>query len=96
MLVEKNKILTRVYNQLPMNADEIVDEYLELAERLLPMVEDTSFMIWDGLQNDKFVLFEGAQGTLLDVDHGTYPFVTSSNPTAGGAPIGSGIGPQGD
>ena len=94
VLVEKNKILTRVYNQLPMNADEIVDEYLELAERLLPMVEDTSFMIWDGLQNDKFVLFEGAQGTLLDVDHGTYPFVTSSNPTAGGAPIGSGIGPK--
>ena len=94
VLVEKNKILTRVYNQLPMNADEIVDEYLELAERLLPMVEDTSFMIWDGLQNDKFVLFEGAQGTLLDVDHGTYPFVTSSNPTAGGATIGSGIGPK--
>ena len=92
-LVEKNKLLTRVYNQLPMNADEIVDEYLELAERLLPMVDDTSFIIWEALENNQTVLFEGAQGTLLDVDHGTYPFVTSSNPTAGGATIGSGIGP---
>ena len=77
-----------------MNADEIVDEYLELADRLLPMVDDTSFLIWDALQHDKHVLFEGAQGTLLDIDHGTYPFVTSSNPTAGGATIGSGIGPK--
>ena len=94
VLVEKNKILTRVYNQLPMNADEIVDDYLELSERLLPMVDDTSFLIWDALQRGEQVLFEGAQGTLLDVDHGTYPFVTSSNPTAGGAPIGSGIGPK--
>ena len=93
-LVEKNKLLTRVYNQLPMNADEIVDEYLELAERLLPMVDDTSFIIWEALENNQTVLFEGAQGTLLDVDHGTYPFVTSSNPTAGGATIGSGIGPR--
>ena len=94
VLVEKNKILTRVYNQLPMNADQIVDEYLGLSDRLLPMVEDTSFMIWEALQNGRSVLFEGAQGTLLDVDHGTYPFVTSSNPTAGGAPIGAGIGPK--
>ena len=94
VLVEKNKILTRVYNQLPMKVDEIVDEYVELAERLLPMVTDASFLIWDALQNGKSVLFEGAQGTLLDVDHGTYPFVTSSNPTAGGAPIGAGIGPK--
>lgn len=94
VLVEKNKLLTRVYNQLPMNADEIVDGYLELADRLLPMVDDTSFLIWDALQRGEEVLFEGAQGTLLDVDHGTYPFVTSSNPTAGGAPIGSGVGPK--
>ncbi len=94
VLVEKNRILTRVYNQLPMSADEIVDGYLELAERLLPMVADTSHMIWQGLEEGRQVLFEGAQGTLLDVDHGTYPFVTSSNPTAGGATIGSGIGPK--
>ena len=94
VLVEKNKILTRVYNQLPMEADAIVDEYLELAERLLPMVDDTSYLIWNALQRGESVLFEGAQGTLLDVDHGTYPFVTSSNPTAGGAPIGAGIGPK--
>ena len=93
-LSRRTRLLTRVYNQLPMNADEIVDEYLELADRLLPMVDDTSFLIWDALQHEKHVLFEGAQGTLLDIDHGTYPFVTSSNPTAGGATIGSGIGPK--
>ena len=94
VLVEKNKILTRVYNQLPMDSDEIVDEYIALSERLLPMVDDTSYLIWNALEQGKVVLFEGAQGTLLDVDHGTYPFVTSSNPTAGGAPIGTGIGPK--
>jgi adenylosuccinate synthase len=93
-LDDKNKILPRVYNTLPMDADEIVDEYLEYAIRLEPHVTDTSALLWDGLQQDKHVLFEGAQGTLLDIDHGTYPFVTSSNPTAGGAAVGSGIGPK--
>ena len=94
VLVEKNKILTRVYNQLPMSAADIAEEYLGFADRLLHMVGDTSQLIWDALQDGRTVLFEGAQGTLLDIDHGTYPFVTSSNPTAGGAAIGAGIGPK--
>jgi adenylosuccinate synthase len=93
-LVEKNKVLPRVYNTLPMEADEIVDEYLGYADRLGPHVADTSLLLWDALRDGKQVLFEGAQGTLLDIDHGTYPFVTSSNPTAGGASVGSGIGPR--
>ena len=94
VLTEKNKILTRVYNQLPMKSSGIVDEYLRYAERLLPMVDDTSLLIWEALAGGKDVLFEGAQGTLLDIDHGTYPFVTSSTPTAGGAAIGAGVGPR--
>ena len=94
VLVEKNKILTRVYNQLPMKAGGIVEEYLGYADRLLPLVDDTSQLIWEALQGGSMVLFEGAQGTLLDIDHGTYPFVTSSNPSAAGAAIGSGVGPK--
>ena len=94
VLAEKNKILTRVYNQLPMRSEGIVSEYLGYAEALLPMVDDTSRLIWEALQEGRTVLFEGAQGTLLDIDHGTYPFVTSSNPSAGGAAIGSGVGPK--
>src|SRR5690606_16572867 len=82
------------YNTLPMEADVIVEEYLEHAERLRPLVTDTSLLIHEALRRGENVLFEGAQGTLLDVDHGTYPFVTSSNPTAGGAIVGSGIGPK--
>ncbi len=93
-LLYKNKILPRVYNTLPMDADEIVTEYLGYADRLAPHVVDTSVLLWDALKEGKHVLFEGGQGTLLDVDHGTYPFVTSSNPTAGGAAVGSGIGPK--
>jgi adenylosuccinate synthase len=93
-LEDKNKILPRVYNTLPMDPEEIIEEYLVYAERLRPHVTDTSRLLWDGLQEGKQVLFEGAQGTLLDIDHGTYPFVTSSNPTAGGAAVGSGIGPK--
>lgn len=92
-LEEKNRILTRIYNQLGMKAPEIADEYLGYAERLLPFVADISLLLWEGLNDGKRVLLEGAQGTLLDVDHGTYPFVTSSNPTSGGALVGAGIGP---
>jgi adenylosuccinate synthase len=92
-LEDKNRILSRVYNQLPMDAAEIAAEYLEYGERLLPYVADTSLLLWEGLRAGKKVLLEGAQGTLLDIDHGTYPFVTSSNPTSGGALIGAGIGP---
>ncbi len=93
VLKEKNKLLTKIYNQLGMDATGIADEYLGYAEQLAPHVADTSLLIYEALGHDKQVLFEGAQATLLDVDHGTYPFVTSSNPTAGGATIGSGIGP---
>lgn len=93
-LEEKNKILPRIYNTLPMDADEIIEEYLAHAQRLEPHVSDTSLLLSNALDAGKEVLLEGAQGTLLDVDHGTYPFVTSSNPTAGGAVVGSGIGPK--
>ncbi|HET9259649.1 MAG TPA: adenylosuccinate synthase [Acidimicrobiia bacterium] len=93
-LEEKNKILPRVYNTLPMDADEIVEEYLGYGDRLAPHVADTSLLIHEAIVAGREVLFEGAQGTLLDIDHGTYPFVTSSNPTAGGAVVGTGIGPK--
>ena len=92
-LKEKNKVLVKLYNQLPMDAAAIAEEYLEYGRQLQPYVTDTSLLLAEGLAAGKSVLFEGAQGTLLDVDHGTYPFVTSSNPTAGGAAVGSGIGP---
>ena len=93
-LEEKNKLLPRVYNTLPIDVEEIVEEYLGYAERLRPHVTDTSLLLWKAIRDGETVLFEGAQGTLLDIDHGTYPFVTSSNPTAGGAVVGSGIGPR--
>jgi adenylosuccinate synthase len=92
-LKTKNKILTKVYNQLPLDGGEIADEYLGYAADLAPHVADTSLMVHRAVESGKNVLFEGGQGTLLDIDHGTYPFVTSSNPTAGGAPVGIGIGP---
>ena len=93
-LEDVNRILPRVYNTLPMDGGDIVEEYLGYADALRPHVADTSLLLWQGLKEGKQILFEGAQGTLLDVDHGTYPFVTSSNPTAGGALVGSGIGPR--
>jgi adenylosuccinate synthase len=93
-LEEKNRVLTRLYNQIGMKAGEIADEYLGYSEQLLPYVADVSLLLWEGLSSGKKVLLEGAQGTLLDVDHGTYPFVTSSNPTVGGALVGAGIGPR--
>jgi adenylosuccinate synthase len=93
-LKEKNAILTKVYNRLPLDAKSIIDEYEAYAERMAPFISDTSLVIWRALRDGRRVLFEGAQGTLLDVDHGTYPFVTSSNPVAGGASTGGGIGPR--
>lgn len=93
-LEDVNRLLPRVYNTLPMEDEEIISEYLSFADRLADHVTDTSLLLWEGLREGRQVLFEGAQGTLLDVDHGTYPFVTSSNPTAGGALVGSGIGPK--
>ena len=93
-LKDKNKQLTKVYNQLPLDGEEIFDEYLSYADQLSEHVTDTSLVVWRALERGENVLFEGAQGTLLDIDHGTYPFVTSSNPTAGGAAVGIGIGPK--
>ncbi len=93
-LKDKNKQLVKVYNQLPLDVDDIYDEYMGYAVRLADHITDTSLVVWQAVRDGKNVLFEGAQGTLLDIDHGTYPFVTSSNPTAGGAPVGSGIGPR--
>ncbi len=93
VLKEKNAILSRVYNRLPMTAQEIETEYAVYAERLRPYIADTMPLLHDALDRGENVLLEGAQGTLLDLDHGTYPFVTSSNPVAGGALTGSGLGP---
>jgi len=93
VLREKNLILTKIYNRLPLDADAIVDEYRELAGRLEPHVTDTSMLIHRALRDGKRVMFEGAQGTLLDLDHGTYPFVTSSNPVAGYALASAGCSP---
>jgi adenylosuccinate synthase len=92
-LHDKNQILVKVFNRKGITVDEVIGEYLGYAEILKPYVTDTSLLLDQALQQGKVVLLEGSQGTLLDVDHGTYPFVTSSNPTAGGASTGSGIGP---
>jgi adenylosuccinate synthase len=92
-LHDKNQILVKVFNRKGITVEEVIDAYLGYAETLKPYVTDTSLLLDQALQQGKVVLLEGSQGTLLDVDHGTYPFVTSSNPTAGGASTGSGIGP---
>ena len=93
-LREKNQILTRIYNQLPFDAGEIAEEYTAYAERIAGYVADTSLLTWQAIRDGKTVVFEGAQGVLLDIDHGTYPFVTSSSPTAGGVLTGVGVGPR--
>jgi len=92
-LVSKNNLLTKVYNRAAIRSDEVVGILLGYAERLRPFVADTALELHTALANGELVLFEGGQATMLDVDHGTYPFVTSSNATAGGASTGSGIGP---
>ena len=89
----KNKYIVNVLNGEALNYDDILTEYLELANRLRPYVQDTSVKLYDEIKSDKTVLFEGAQGMLLDIDYGTYPYVTSSNTTACGVASGSGIGP---
>ncbi len=94
VLREKNLILTKIYNRLPLDAERIVDEYMALAERLQPHVTDTGALLYQALTVGKQVMFEGAQGVLLDLDHGTYPFVTSSNPVAGSALASAGVGPH--
>jgi adenylosuccinate synthase len=94
-LKEKNGVLAKVYNRLPLSASEIAATYLdEYAPRIAPMIADTVSFLHDQLDVGRHVLLEGAQATFLDLDHGTYPFVTSSNPVAGGACTGSGIGPR--
>jgi adenylosuccinate synthase len=92
-LRDKNQVLIKVFNRKGIEIDDVLKEYLEYAEILRPYVADTSLLLNQALDKGETVLLEGSQGTLLDVDHGTYPFVTSSNPTAGGASTGSGIGP---
>src|SRR3954464_6663571 len=89
----KNQLLVKAYNRKAISVDAVVDELLGYVDRLRPMVADTSLLLTQALDAGKVVLLEGGQATFLDVDHGTYPFVTSSNPTAGGASVGSGIGP---
>ncbi len=92
-LHDKNQILIKVFNRKGITVEEVLSEYLGYADILKPYVADTALLLDQALKAGKNVLLEGSQGTLLDVDHGTYPFVTSSNPTAGGASTGSGIGP---
>lgn len=92
-LIEKNAVLEKVYGLETYTVDEIAEEYLGYAERLKPHIAEISPLLNHALDDGQSVLFEGAQGTLLDIDHGTYPFVTSSNATSGGATTGSGVGP---
>jgi adenylosuccinate synthase len=94
VLRERNPLLAKVYNRLPIDPDAVVEEYATYAEALRPRIIDTSLYLWKALRDGKQVLFEGAQGAMLDVDHGTYPFVTSSSPVAGGALAGTGVGPR--
>ncbi len=95
VLKEKNAVLAKVYNRLPLDADTIATRYLEeYAPRIAPMITDTVALVHEALAAGQNVLLEGAQATFLDLDHGTYPFVTSSNPCAGGACTGAGIGPR--
>ncbi len=93
VLREKNQLLTKVYNRRGIEPDAVVQEYLGYGEKMRPYVADTAALLNSALDAGRSVLLEGAQATLLDVNHGTYPFVTSSSPTAGGACVGSGIGP---
>lgn len=90
----KNKLLKKLYNHDGINYEELLKEYLEYAERLRPYVADTTTILNKAIKEKKNILFEGAQATMLDLDHGTYPFVTSSYPAAGGACTGSGVGPR--
>ncbi|AIJ26938.1 adenylosuccinate synthase [Amycolatopsis methanolica] len=89
----KNQVLVKVYNRKALDADQVADEVLAAGEKFAHRIADTRLQLNKALEKGETVLLEGSQGTLLDVDHGTYPFVTSSNPTAGGASAGSGIGP---
>ncbi|MFI6345121.1 adenylosuccinate synthase [Streptomyces sp. NPDC050560] len=89
----KNQMLTKLYNRRAITVEQVVHELLSYADPLRPYVADTTLLLNEALDRGEVVVFEGGQGTLLDIDHGTYPFVTSSNPTAGGACTGTGVGP---
>src|SRR6202165_4798769 len=93
-LREKNGVLAKVYNRLPLDANDICERSLAMVPRLEPMIADTVHLVHEALDAGQRVLFEGAQATYLDLDHGTYPFVTSSNPIAGGVCTGAGVGPS--
>ena len=92
-IAEKNELLQKIYEINSLDPEEVIDEYLEYGNRLATHVVDCTRTIHNAARNKKNILFEGAQGTLLDLDHGTYPYVTSSNPVSGGACIGAGVGP---
>ncbi len=92
-LAEKNRLFEKVYGVEPLDVDAIFDEYYEYGQQMAKYVTDTSVVLNDALDQGRRVLFEGAQGVMLDIDQGTYPFVTSSNPVAGGVTIGAGVGP---
>lgn len=94
LMEEKNQVITQVYGAEPLDVEEILVKYLEYAQVLRGYVTDTSVVLNEAIDADSRVLFEGAQGVMLDIDQGTYPFVTSSNPSAGGVCIGSGVGPS--
>ncbi|MFD1170563.1 adenylosuccinate synthase [Oceanobacillus caeni] len=93
-LEEKNRLFEKIYEVKPMKVEDILDEYYEYGQKMAPYVCDTSVVLNNALNKGRRVLFEGAQGVMLDIDQGTYPFVTSSNPIAGGVTIGSGVGPS--
>ncbi|USS90266.1 adenylosuccinate synthase [Fructilactobacillus carniphilus] len=92
-LRQKNELLTKLYEVEPLDFNSIYNEYKAYRERMKPYVTDTSVLLNDAIEKQQNVLFEGAQGIMLDIDHGTYPYVTSSNPVAGGAAVGAGLGP---
>ena len=94
VLEEKNEIITKIYNEKPFTLEEVLEEFNNYRDTVKEIMTDTSLLISNAVSEGKNILFEGAQGTLLDIDHGTYPFVTSSNTTSGNASIGSGIGPR--
>ncbi|MBE0467251.1 MAG: adenylosuccinate synthase [Candidatus Desulforudis sp.] len=94
IVARKCRFMEKLYDSRDFNPEEVVREYLGHAAHFRPYVRDTSLLVYDAVQAGRNVLFEGAQGTLLDVDHGTYPYVTSSNPTAAAAAVGSGVGPR--
>lgn len=93
VLAEKNELLTKIYDHAPLDLDELVAEFTSYGNELRAFVTDTAFLVNNELEQNKRVLLEGAQGAMLDIDHGTYPYVTSSSPVGGGATIGAGIGP---